>query len=83
MPTSPHHVIAARAILPWPPTEDWEHRLTAARKKIVQTIPFAAYGPPHAPELRLIHDTCRKRDRQTATKPESTGQQWVVDLCDG
>lgn len=51
--------------------ENWEHRLTAARKKIVKTIPFAAYGPPHARELRLIHDTCRKRDRQTATKDAS------------
>ncbi|HEV2345637.1 MAG TPA: group II intron reverse transcriptase/maturase [Actinocrinis sp.] len=46
--------------------QDWERWFAAMRRRIVQTIPLAAHGPPHARELRLVHDTCRK---------STTGQQ--------
>lgn len=47
--------------------QDWEHRLTAARKEIAKTIRFATNGPPHAPDLHLIHNTCRTRTEQQQT----------------
>lgn len=45
---------------------DWERWFATVRRRIVKTIPFAAYGPPHARELRLIHDTCREKRHRTA-----------------
>ncbi|MEV0570714.1 hypothetical protein [Dactylosporangium sp. NPDC050588] len=47
--------------------QDWEHRLAAARKEIVKTIRFATHGPPHAPDLHLVHNTCQTRTGQQPT----------------